>query len=141
MLSNSSLRTASIEEENVQPVLTGSDHTGSEDHKKLDLRNISEENDETTSDERKKDESKLIDFSPEEVRTDKWTEEANNITHPLQLQQQQQPQQQQQEQQLQQQQQLQHENLQGQSTIEQMMVHSERSPEKQVGNLFYDGTC
>ena len=133
MLSSGSLRATNfIEEENEKPDLTDSekpDNTGFEDHhKNLELRNIPEEKDETTSDEKKKEESKLIDFSPEEIRAEKWAEEADKKQqqqeqlHTEQLQQLQQ----------QQEQQVQQENIQGQSKSEQMMVHCEKSPEKQV---------
>ena len=65
MLSNNSLRGASIEEEK----------NGSDENRKQDLRNISEERDDPAIPDDKARDSKLIDFSPEQVRTEKWMEE------------------------------------------------------------------
>ena len=122
MLSNNSLRGASIEEEK----------NGSDENRKQDLRNISEERDDPAIpvDVKSRD-SKLIDFSPEQVRTEKWMEEC---LHEQELQYQQLLIQQVQQHQQQQQQQQQHEQN-GQSKSE----HTNLSPEKQV--LFSLGLC
>lgn len=76
MLSSNSMRGSSIEEErngngNENPE---NEKSSGDKNKRNDFRNISEEKDETTSDERKR-ESKLIDFSPDQVRPGKWPEE------------------------------------------------------------------
>ncbi len=114
MMSNSSLRGGSIEEE----------RNGVDENKKQDLRNISEERDDPAPapESGKCGDSKLIDFSPEQVRTEKWMEEC---LHEQEIQYQQLLQQQVQQQQ--QQQQQQHEPN-GQSKSE----HTKLSPEKQV---------
>ena len=120
MLSNNSLRGASIEEEK----------NGSDENRKQDLRNISEERDDPAVPDVKSRDSKLIDFSPEQVRTEKWMEECLHEQElqyqQLLIQQVQQHQQQQKQEQLEQN---------GQSKSE----HTNLSPEKQV--LFRLGLC
>ena len=77
MLSSSSMRGSSIEEEKVgKSENSENEKSGGEENKRNDLRNISEEKDETTSDERKR-ESKLIDFSPDQVRPGKFPGDDN----------------------------------------------------------------
>jgi len=85
-----------------------------------DLRNISEERDDSAIPDNKSGDSKLIDFSPEQARTEKWMEEC---LHEQELQYDQLVQQQIH------QKELQHEHEQnGQSNLEQTKL----SPEKQV---------
>jgi hypothetical protein len=74
MLSSNSMRGSSIEEERNGNENPENEKSSGDKNKRNDFRNISEEKDETTSDERKR-ESKLIDFSPDQVRPGKWPEE------------------------------------------------------------------